>query len=161
MAPIGLAFAVLAFAGSSSALGLVLAARSIPLICFMILGGAVADRMSRGRLLILSNLGSAITQGAVAALILGGSRNLAAIVILEVANGTCSAFTTPAMAGLVPQLISAGSRQSANSLLSSARALTGITGRSLAGVAVAAAGVSGPSLSMLRPSWLPPSARPG
>jgi MFS family permease len=140
MAPIGLAFAVLAFAGSSSALGLVLAARSIPLICFMILGGAVADRMSRGRLLILSNLGSGVTQGAVAALILGGSRNLAAIVILEVANGTCSAFTTPAMAGLVPQLISAGSRQSANSLLSSARALTGITGRSLAGVAVAAAG---------------------
>jgi len=140
MAPIGLAFAVLSFAGSSSALGLVLAARSIPLICFMILGGAVADRISRSRLLIVSNLGSGITQGAVAALILGGSKNLAAIVVLEVANGTCSAFTTPAMAGLVPQLISAGSRQSANSLLSSARALTGITGRSLAGVAVAAAG---------------------
>lgn len=140
MAPIGLAFAVLAFAGSSGALGLVLAARSIPLICFMILGGAVADRISRSRLLILSNLGSGITQGAVAALILSGSRNLAPIVALEVANGTCSAFTTPAMAGIVPQLVSAGSQQSANSLLGAARALTGITGRSLAGVAVAAAG---------------------
>jgi hypothetical protein len=56
MAPIGLGFAVLSFSASSAALGLVLAARSIPLICFMILGGAVVDRISRSRLLTLSNL---------------------------------------------------------------------------------------------------------
>jgi MFS family permease len=140
MAPIGLAFAVLAFSTSSGALGLVLAARSVPLICFMIVGGAVADRMSRSRLLTLSNLGSGITQGAVAALLLSGSRNLGMIIILELANGTFSAFTMPAMAGIVPQLVGAGSQQSANSLLSSARALTSIAGRPLAGVLVAAAG---------------------
>lgn len=140
MAPIGLAFAVLAFTKSSSALGLVLAARSIPLISFMILGGAVADRISRSRLLRFSNLGSGITQGAVAALLLCGSRNLGMIIILEFANGTFSAFTTPAMAGIVPQLINAGSQQSANSLLSAGKALTSIAGRPLAGVVVAAAG---------------------
>jgi MFS family permease len=140
MAPIGLAFAVLAFTKNSAALGLVLAARSIPLICFMILGGAVADRISRSRLLTLSNLGSGITQGAVAALLLSGSPNLGMIIILEVANGTFSAFTTPAMAGIVPQLVSAGHQQSANSLLSAARALTGMAGRPLAGLVVAAAG---------------------
>jgi MFS family permease len=140
MAPIGLAFAVLAFSKSSSALGLVLAARSIPLITFMILGGAVADRISRSRLLRLSNLGSGITQAAVAALLLCGSRDLLMIIILEFANGTFSAFTTPAMAGIVPQLINTGSRQSANSLLSSGRALTSIIGRPLAGVMVAAVG---------------------
>jgi len=140
MAPVGLAFAVLGFSKSGSALGMVLAARSIPLICFMIVGGAVADRISRSRLLMLSNLGSGITQGAVAALILSGSRNLGMIIVLEVANGTFNAFTTPAMAGIVPQLISAGSQQPANSLLSAARALTSIAGRSLAGVAVAAVG---------------------
>ncbi len=100
MAPIGLAFAVLSFTKSSSALGLVLAARSIPLIGFMILGGAVADRISRTRLLTLSNLGSGMTQGAVAALLLCGSRNLGMIIILQLANGTFSAFTTPAMAAL-------------------------------------------------------------
>jgi len=140
MAPIGLGFAVLAFSKSSSALGLVLAARSIPLICFMILGGAVADRISRSRLLTLSNLGSGVTQGAVAGLILSGSRDLGMIIALEVANGTFAAFTAPAMAGIVPQLINAGSRQSANSLLSAARALTSIVGRPMAGVAVAAVG---------------------
>lgn len=140
MAPIGLAFAVLSFTKSSSALGLVLAARSIPLIGFMILGGAVADRISRSRLLTLSNLGSGITQGAVAALLLSGSRNLGMIIILQLANGTFNAFTTPAMAGIVPQLINAGNQQSANSLLSAARALTSIAGRPLAGVVVAAVG---------------------
>jgi hypothetical protein len=140
MAPIGLAFAILSFSKSSAALGLVLAARSIPLICFMIVGGAVADRISRSRLLTLSNLGSGITQGAVAALLLCGARNLGVIIILEVANGTFNAFTTPGMAGVVPQLISAGSQQSANSLLSAARALTSIAGRPLAGVVVVAAG---------------------
>ena len=140
MAPIGLAFAVLGFSKSSSALGAVLAARSIPLICFMILGGAVADRISRSRLLTLSNLGSGITQGAVAALLLSGSRNLGMIIILEVFNGTFNAFTAPAMVGIVPQLVSARSQQSANSLLSAARAVTSIAGRPLAGVVVAAAG---------------------
>lgn len=140
MAPIGLAFAVLAFSKSSSALGLVLAARSIPLISFMILGGAVADRFSRSLLLTLSNLGSGITQGAVAALLLCGSRNLGMIIILEMANGTFNAFTTPAMAGIVPQLINPGGQQSANSLLSGARALSSILGRPLAGVLVAAVG---------------------
>jgi MFS family permease len=140
MAPIGLAFAVLSFSDSSAVLGLVLAARSIPLICFMILGGAVADRVSRSRLLTLSNLGSGLTQGTVTALLLCGSGNVGVIIILEVANGTFSAFTAPAMAGIVPQLVSAGSQQSANSMLSAARAVTSIAGRPLAGVVVAAAG---------------------
>jgi MFS family permease len=140
MAPIGLAFAVLSFSKSSGALGLVLAARSIPLISFMILGGAVADRISRSRLLTLSNLGSGVTQGAVAALLLCGSGNLGMIIVLEAANGTCNAFTAPAMAGIVPQLISAGSQQRANSLLSSAKALASIAGRPLAGLVVVAVG---------------------
>jgi MFS family permease len=140
IAPIGLAFAVLSFTRSTAALGLVLAARSIPLICFMILGGAVADRISRSRLLTVSNLGSGVTQGAVAALLLSGARNLGLIIVLEVANGAFNAFTTPAMAGIVPQLVGAGSQQSANSLLSAARAASSIAGRPLAGVLVAAAG---------------------
>jgi MFS family permease len=140
MAPIGLAFAVLALSKSTGALGVVLAARSIPFLGLMILGGAVADRVSRSRLLRLSNLGSGLTQAAVAALLLLGSRDLAAIVVLQLANGTFSAFTTPAGAGVVPQLVSSGGQQRANSLLGAARAMTSILGRPLAGVLVALAG---------------------
>jgi MFS family permease len=140
MAPIGLAFAVLAFSNSAGALGIVLAARSIPLITFMIIGGAVADRMSRSRLLGLSNLGSGLSQGAVAAMLLAGSHNVGVIAVLEFANGSFNAFTMPAMAGIVPQLVKRGSEQPANSLLSSAKALTNIIGRPVAGLLVALAG---------------------
>jgi MFS family permease len=140
MATIGLAFAVLAFSKSAAALGIVLAARSIPLIGFMIIGGAVADRISRSRLLALSNLGSGLSQGAVAALLLTGSHSVGTIAVLEFVNGTFSAFTTPAMAGIVPQLVEQGCQQRANSLLSSAKALTSIAGRPVAGLLVALAG---------------------
>ena len=45
MAPIALAFAVLAIEDSATALGQVLAARSIPMVVFLLLGGVIADRV--------------------------------------------------------------------------------------------------------------------
>ena len=47
MAPIALAFAVLAIEDSATALGQVLAARSIPMVVFLLLGGVIADRVDR------------------------------------------------------------------------------------------------------------------
>lgn len=44
MAPIALAFAVLGLTGSASALGLVLAARTFPMLVFLLVGGVVSDR---------------------------------------------------------------------------------------------------------------------
>ena len=47
MAPIALAFAVLAIEDSATALGQVLAARSVPMVVFLLLGGVIADRVDR------------------------------------------------------------------------------------------------------------------
>ena len=47
MAPVALAFAVLHVSDSAGALGLVLAAHSIPQVVFLLLGGVVADRLGR------------------------------------------------------------------------------------------------------------------
>lgn len=47
MAPIALAFAVLDVSNTASALGQVLAARSIPLVLFLLIGGVIADRIDR------------------------------------------------------------------------------------------------------------------
>ena len=46
MAPIALAFAVLDLTGSVSDLGLVLAARQIPTVAFILFGGVWADRQN-------------------------------------------------------------------------------------------------------------------
>ena len=51
MAPVAIAFAVLDLTGSAAALGIVLAARSIPQVLFMLASGVIADRFDRARVL--------------------------------------------------------------------------------------------------------------
>ena len=96
MVPVALAFAVLDASGSTSDLGVVLASRMIPLLAFLLIGGAVADRFSRRTVLVAANLGSGLTQGAVAAVLLTGHYNLGAVTALEFLNGVLAAFSTPA-----------------------------------------------------------------
>jgi MFS family permease len=47
VAPVALAFGVLQLTGSVRDLGLILAARSLPLIVFVLIGGVWSDRLSR------------------------------------------------------------------------------------------------------------------
>ncbi|MEP6667067.1 MAG: MFS transporter [Nocardioidaceae bacterium] len=117
IAPIALTFAVLDLTGSASALGLVLAARSIPLVAFLLIGGVVADRFSRSVVMQLSHVLSAATQGAVALLLLTGTADLWMIIVLEALNGTVAAFTFPAMYGVVPQVVPRSHLQQANAML--------------------------------------------
>ena len=105
MAPVALTFAVLDLTDSPSALGAVLAARSIPLVLFLLVGGVVADRFSRSLVMQVSHLTSAATQGLVAVLLLTGTAELWMIIVLEALNGIVSAFTFPAMQGVVPLVV--------------------------------------------------------
>src|SRR5205809_5250296 len=52
VAPIALAFAVFDLHGSAADLGFVLAARTIPLVLFMLAGGVWADRLPRRLLMV-------------------------------------------------------------------------------------------------------------
>lgn len=140
MAPVALAFAVLGSSHRASDLGVALAARSVPLVLFLLVGGVVADRFSRRTVLLVSNLGAAVTQGAVAVLLISGGFHLAAIAALEFLNGVLSAFTSPALRGIVPQLVDSAQRQRANSLLGSAKNAASILGPSVSGVVVVAVG---------------------
>jgi MFS family permease len=57
IAPVALAFAILDRpGGSASELGIVLAARSLGQVIFLLAGGVLADRMPRFRLMSASNL---------------------------------------------------------------------------------------------------------
>ena len=56
MAPIALAFAVLELTGSKADLGLVLAARSLPQVVFLLVGGIWADRLPRHQVMVVSSL---------------------------------------------------------------------------------------------------------
>ena len=140
MAPIALAFAVLDLTGKASDLGVVLAARSIPMAGLMLLGGVIADRFSRSQILLLSHLGAAVTQGAVAVLLISGSAELWMLIGLEFANGVLVAFTFPALMGAIPQVTDRSHLQQANALLSFARNATFVVGPSVAGLLIVTVG---------------------
>ncbi|MET0916494.1 MAG: MFS transporter [Jiangellaceae bacterium] len=100
IAPVAIAFAVLDLTGSAAALGIVLAARSIPQVLFMLAGGVIADRFDRARVLVIANVVAGVAQGAAAALLLTGTASVPALAVLEAVNGTASAIVFPAAAAL-------------------------------------------------------------
>lgn len=128
MAGIAITFAVLDLDGSAGALGLVLAARTIPMVVFMLFGGVVADRFSRSLVMQVSHLLSAATQGAVAVLLLTGIAELWMIVVLEALNGVVAAFTFPALTTIVPLVTPRDQIQQANALLGFSRGTVVVMG---------------------------------
>ena len=82
-ATIAVAFAVLGIGGSASALGIALAARYVPLAGFLLIGGVVADRFPRRRLMLSSDIVRALAQGTLAVLLLSGAAHVWEIVVLQ------------------------------------------------------------------------------
>ncbi len=140
LVPVALAFAVLDITGSASDLGLVLGARTGALVVFMLVGGVWADRVPRQRLMMVSDLGRAATQGTLGLLLITGTAELWHFVVLEVLNGAASAFFQPAVIGLTPRTVSPARLQQANALLSFSYSSAAIVGPALAGVIVATLG---------------------
>ena len=153
MAPVALTFAVLAITHSATALGLVLAARTVPMVLFILIGGVVSDRFSRTAVIRTANLLSGATQTVVAVLVITGSANLWTLVVIEALNGTVSAFTMPAMQSVVPQLVRREHLQPANALLSFSRSGLNIIGPTVAALLVASVG-PGWALAADALSWL-------
>src|SRR5438874_11060578 len=70
MVGVALAFAVLDLTGSVSDLGFVLAAQTVPLVAFLLVGGVVADRLPRRAVMVAADLPRLVTQGTLAALLI-------------------------------------------------------------------------------------------
>jgi MFS family permease len=138
MAPVALAFAVLDLTGSTSDLGLVLAARQIPTVIFILFGGVWADRLPRHHVMVASNLLSGASQATAAALLLAGHAQIWQLAALAAVNGSSSAFFFPASTGVIPQTVPATLLQQANATLRLALNATNITGAALGGILVAA-----------------------
>lgn len=117
MAPVALAFAVLDLTGSASDLGLVVACRSVANVAVLLFGGVLADRLPRGLLLAGASAAAALTQGAVAALVITGTASIPLLALLSVANGALAAISFPAAAALVPSTVASAQLRSANALL--------------------------------------------
>lgn len=140
VAPVALVFAVLHLEASASALGVVLASRTIPMVLFLLIGGVVADRFRRQRVLVVSHTISALAQGAAAWTLIDGSANVATIATLEAVGGAAAAFTLPAMNAVIPQVVPSAHVQRANALLGAARHGSVILGPSVAAALIVTVG---------------------
>jgi len=153
MAPIAIAFAVLDLSDSAAVLGIVLTARSVPMVVFMLVGGVVADRFSRSAVLQTSHLLSALTQGVVAYLLIAGHAEVWSLVVLEALNGTVVAFTFPALSSVVPAVVDRAVLQQANALLAFSRNGMVVIGPTVATVLVVTVG-SGWAIAVDALTWL-------
>lgn len=174
LVPVALAFAVIGLTGSRTALGLVLSAGLVSRLTLLLLGGVVADRLQRRRVMLAADLLRAGTQGLVAVLLLSGEARVWHLLVLFALFGAGDAFFSPASTGLVPETVSPARLQQANALMSLSRSTAWVIGPALAGLIVAGAGpgwafaidsgtfaVSSLSLTLLRPSGNAPSPRAG
>jgi MFS family permease len=91
--------------GSSRDVGLVLAAWAIALVAFILIGGAWADRRSRKRIMVASDLIRFAVQGATAVLIFTGDPPIWLLAVLNALFGAAQAFFEPAYNGLLPRTV--------------------------------------------------------
>jgi MFS family permease len=140
IAPVAIAFAVLDLTGSATDLGLVLAARLVPQLVFMLVGGVWADRLPRNRVMLASDLLAGSAQLATAVLVLTGSAELWHLAALQAFGGTAQAFFFPASTGLIPQTVEPPILQQANAILRMALNAASIGGAALGGLLVAVVG---------------------
>lgn len=137
MANVALAFAMLDLGGVTD-LGIVILAREIPLVVFVLLGGVLADRWRRRTILVSADLVRAASQGMTAYLFFSGTADLLTVGALQAVFGLAGAFSRPATSGLVREAVSDARLQQANALLGLSRSVTSIVGPAIGALIVAA-----------------------
>ncbi len=125
---------------SALLLGLAGFASQFPVFLIAPLGGALADRFSRHRLLIGTQLASAVLALALAALTLSGQVEVWHVFTLASLLGVVNGFDLPARQAFTVQLVGRDDLPNAIALNSSAFNAARLVGPAVAGVLVGAAG---------------------
>jgi MFS family permease len=127
--------------GSAFLTGLLGAAELGPLVALSLLGGAIADRMDRKRLLLLDQLALAASAGALAALAFAGSPPLAALYVLGGLVAGFGAIQNVTRSAILPNLVAPERLRSALALSFGLYQLTLVIGPAIGGVLIGLFGV--------------------
>jgi MFS family permease len=102
---VALALFIIERTDSATDLGLVLAAKALPLVAFLLIGGVWADRLPRHRMMIATDLVRFALHALLAILIFAGHVAIGQVVAIEILFGSAEAFFRPAANGLLPQTV--------------------------------------------------------
>ena len=139
---VALSFALLGAGYSASAVGLVLAAQTTPMVLLTLAGGVVSDRWSRRRAMIAADLVRCVSQAKLACRLAFGHPTLPALMALAACCGVGTAFYGSAESGFIPQIAGADRIKGANSVVSLSGSLAAILGPALGGLLVGLGGAS-------------------
>lgn len=134
---VALPWLVLKLTGDPAALGIVLAVMAFPRAVFMLVGGAVVDRMSPRRVLLGARAVNAACIVILATLVLAGAIQMWLVYLLALGIGLSTAFVYPAGSAIVPQLVQPQQLRAANAAFMGMRQLSMIGGPVLAGFVIA------------------------
>ena len=140
---VAIAWQVYALSNVPTALAVVGIAQTVPLVAFVLVGGALADRLDRRLLMIV---GTAIPCAAITALSLlafAGALELWHVWLISAAVGLGRALFGPASGAFVPDVVPADQLVEANSLAQLVRPLAAtLLGPALGGLLVASVGTA-------------------
>jgi MFS family permease len=138
--PFALAWAVLDLTGSATDLGFVIAAKTAPLVIFLLIGGVFADRLPRRRVMLTADVIRMAIQAVTATLFLSHSAQIWELVVLQACAGSATAFFNPASTGLTPMTVSPDRLQEANALRGVSMSAMQLLGPALAGLLIVTVG---------------------
>lgn len=138
MFPFAIATSVLIENHSVAGFGAVLAARSLGMALCVLVGGVVADRFPRTRIMASVDVLRALLVGGAALAVVGAPTWVLALLVLLVGAG--EAFFDPAYESLLPRLLPKHQMEAANSLTTATERTLGILGPTVAGAVVAVIG---------------------
>ncbi len=141
---VAIPFQMLALGASPIQLGVAAAILGASTVVFLLLGGAVADRVPRRRLILANDLVGGVAETAVAVLAVAGAVRIEHIYVLTAVLGTAAAFLQPAYNAIVADLVPEDIRQAGNAVRMLSRSLARTVGPIVGGLAVT---VGGPALA--------------
>src|SRR5213080_4606728 len=126
--------------GSARSLGYVLTLQGIGLLLTVLVGGALADRYDRRKMMLVSDFARFGLIGALTVIDGTGHLSFGILLGLAFAEGLATGFFTPALGGFVPLVVEEPGLGSANALIGMARQASLLVGPSVAGVMYGFAG---------------------
>jgi MFS family permease len=126
--------------GSPVLLGIGGALRAIPIFVFGLLAGAVADRVDRRRLLLVTQGGSALTSLGLGFVVATGQLEVWHIYAVSVVNATLLTFDAPARRAMFTTMVPRSQLQNAITLNAAVFRIARLIGPSLAGILIVTTG---------------------
>ncbi|HEY6621797.1 MAG TPA: MFS transporter [Steroidobacteraceae bacterium] len=139
---VALPWLILQLTGSGAVLGGIMMVGAIPRAALMLIGGAVTDRVSPRKIMILTAAARTLLVGALAAFIWTHHVEVWQIYVLSFFFGVADAFAAPAAQSFLPSLVVPAQLPAANALSQGTQQLAMLAMPAPAGIIIAAFGLA-------------------